>query len=75
MSQLDYSEIQKLEMILPRVAPNIPENWGFVATSGSMNNYPRPQGNLPMFTYGLKKEQQQKFQKLYNAVLQLPDNS
>ncbi len=34
----------------------------------SLYNYPRPQGNLPMFKYGLKKDAQVNFVILYKNV-------
>jgi hypothetical protein len=44
-------------------------NWKELTTKeGSLLNYPRPQGNLPMFTFGLKPEAQQKFLILYKEV-------
>jgi hypothetical protein len=36
---------------------------------------PRPQGNLPMFSYGLKKPKQNSLMNQYNSVLKGPSGS
>ena len=45
--------------------------WGTVyskVNTGSMGYYPRPQGNLPMFEWGLTSDAQNSLAKYYNDV-------
>ena len=40
------------------------------ANMGSMGNYPRPQGNLPMFNWGLTKQAQENMGAYYKQAFQ-----
>ena len=42
--------------------------WTRINSTTNYNNYPRPQGSLPMFTWGLKKNEQIKMNTLYNSA-------
>lgn len=42
--------------------------WLPVAAETNRQAYPRPQGNLPMFEYGLTRTAQQALTALYSAV-------
>lgn len=44
------------------------ENWLFVQENTTINNYPRPQGSLPMFNWALKASEQTKLSKLWSDV-------
>ncbi len=50
------------------------ENWQFVQQNTTINNYPRPQGSLPMFNWGLKSFEQSKLSKLWSSVLLSKDS-
>lgn len=39
------------------------------ADMGSLGHYPRPQGNLPMFNWGLTKEAQENLGTYYKSVI------
>lgn len=44
------------------------ENWLYVQQNTTINNYPRPQGSLPMFNWALKATEQAKLSKLWADV-------
>lgn len=46
-----------------------PKETAWSLYTGSLNNYPRPQGRLPMFQYGLKENAQKEMSQFYQNVL------
>lgn len=48
---------------------SVEDTWAQINKETNSNWYPKPQGSLPMFNWGLKKEQQVKLLYEYNNVL------
>jgi hypothetical protein len=42
--------------------------WATINKETNLNWYPKPQGSLPMFNWGLRKEEQLKMLNAYNNV-------
>ncbi len=45
------------------------DNWALVSKESVQNTIPRPQGSLPMFNWGLKKEEQIRQLNLQSNVM------